>query len=282
MNTNESPSEPPTPSDINYKTNDQLDSLEHLELHYQTEYPQEIKWYKNKFVEMLYSTAIFAISSYLIITLLTLFSEKFGVFINSRMIFTANISDNILLHSAKRLRTESELLPATERMRALKLAQNLENAANELEGTEQFILKSKIKSAPVWLQTAVAEYTRQNKLGVYNNRILQYVSSIGNYSIQTLHTTNLAWSSHFVNWIMQKSNLTGTNNAQASSWLHWGKPLTELKRGAIAIFKLDKSDIVGFVLLETKNYDIVLAGDVLSAIGILAFKKTNLLGYRWP
>jgi uncharacterized protein (TIGR02594 family) len=282
MNTNESPSEPPTPSDINYKTNDQLDSLEHLELHYQTEYPQEIKWYKNKFVEMLYSTAIFAISSYLIITLLTLFSEKFGVFINSRMIFTANIGDNMLLYSAKRLRTESELLPATERMRALKLAQNLENAANELEGTEQFILKSKIKSAPVWLQTAVAEYTRQNKLGVYNNRILQYVSSIGNYSIQTLHTTNLAWSSHFVNWIMQKSNLTGTNNAQASSWLHWGKPLTELKRGAIAIFKLDKSDIVGFVLLETKNYDIVLAGDVLSAIGILAFKKTNLLGYRWP
>lgn len=259
--------------------------LEHLKTHYQETHPQQIKWYQHTAVQMLTSTLTFALISSIIISLLILFSDRLDVFINARMIVTAQITDNVLLDSAKRLRTNSELLSANERSMYVELAQHLENAANELDGTAgQFILKSRTQSAPEWLQMAMAEYTRQNKLGTYNNRILQYISSISNNSINTLPPTDIAWSSHFVNWIMQKSNMVGTNNAQPSSWLNWGNSITELKHGAIGVFKLTwehKPEMVGFFLVETKNYAILLMGDVLSAINIVAFPKSQLLGYRW-
>lgn len=281
---NETTPESSQKSTVDSQSNIEFDSLEHLQAHYQEEYPPEIKWHQNKMVQMLFSISIFAMISFIIVSLLTLFSDQLGVFINSRMIFTAQITDNVLLHSANRLRKGSELLPANERFYLLELAQNLENAANELDVAGQFILKSRNKSAPSWLQMAIAEYTRQNNLGTYNNRILQYVSSI-NKSINTAAQTNIAWSSHFVNWIMHKANIIGTNNEQPSSWLKWGKPVTKLTHGAIGVFKLEwphKSEMVGFFLLETKNYDIVLVGDVLSAISVVAFAKEKLLGYRWP
>lgn len=260
--------------------------LEHLKTHYQETHPQQIKWYQHPAVQMLTSTLTFALISSIIISLFILFSDQLGVFIDARMVVTARITDNVLLDSAKRLRTNSESLSANERSMYVELAQHLENAASELDGTAgQFILKSRTQSAPEWLQMAMAEYTRQNKLGTYSNRILQYTSSISNNSINTLPPIDIAWSSHFVNWIMQKSNIAGTNNAQPSSWLIWGNPITELKHGAIGVFKLTqphKPEMVGFFLVETKNYAIILMGDILSAVNIVAFPKSQLLGYRWP
>lgn len=262
-----------------------MDSLKHLEEHHQEKYPQLRKWYQNQAVQMLYSILTFAAISFIIISLLTLFSDNLGRFINSRKIFTARITDNLLFKFANRLRVESELLPPNERLRAIELAQNLDNAAEELEVEKKFVLKSLKQSAASWLQMAIAEYTRQNQLGVYNNRIMQYIASIEPDTTNFLLDNKIAWSSHFVNWIMHKSNMIGNKNQLPTSWLQWGKAEVKPKHGVITVFKLKssyKQEMVGFFLLETYNYDIVLAGDVLSAINIIAFEKANLLGYRWP
>jgi len=272
-------------TEINTKEKLEVSSLTHLEAHYKEENPKQLKWYENSIVQMLFSTLWFALISFMVISLLILFSDQLGVFINARRILTAHIGDNLLLYSANHLRVEAELLNSNQRLYALKLASNLENAANELDKVEQFTLKSRTKSAPLWLQTAIVEYTRQNQAKTYNNRILQYISTINENPINVISQPNVSWSSHFVNWIMQKANIIGIKDEKPSSWLKWGKPLTEPKPGAIAIFKLGltyKYEIVGFFLLTTKNYDIILAGDVLSNIGVVAFEKTNLLGYRWP
>lgn len=265
----------------------EMDSLKHLEEHYQEKHPQIQKWYQNPVVQILYSTLLFSIISFIIIGLLTLFSNRLGEFIHSRMIYTAHITDDFLLNSANRLRIESELLSTNQHhLRALELAQNLENAATELNVKGQIVLKSIEESAPSWLQIAIAEYARQNKQGAYNNRIMQYIASVKSNTSNTLPNSNIAWSSHFVNWVMYNTKIMGTQNELPTSWLNWGKAEIKPKHGAITVFQLESSyskyTMVGFFLLETKHYDIVLTGDVLSTVSVIAFEKSNLLGYRWP
>lgn len=270
------------------------DSLHYLPQYMQKDVPPQ-KWYENAAVQMLVSTLTFSSMSAIVIALLMLFSEHLSIFIDTKTVFTVEITDKILRRSTKRLQQEVSLLPDVAKDRVNQWIQDLTAAAVELGKGERFILKSAIISAPKWLQIAVAEYTQQKKLrSRYSNRIGQYLSSVADMPANTLPTTQVPWSAHFINWVIEKANLVGTDNSRPEAWLNWGKPITGPVRGSVVVATTtprtqtasavgnDGYKIVGVLLVETPNYVILLAGDVVSALDLIAFPKSNVLGYRWP
>ncbi|HWK89547.1 MAG TPA: TIGR02594 family protein, partial [Longimicrobium sp.] len=47
---------------------------------------------------------------------------------------------------------------------------------------------------------------------------------------------DVPWCSSFTNWVMTQAGIKGTNKANASSWLTWGKKIDKPVRGCIAVF----------------------------------------------
>lgn len=246
---------------------------------------QPVAWYKNNAVQTVIATVVFIVMSSIIMGLTALFFERLSVYFDNKRVITIKITASTLLTPAKRLRDTASLLPTDDRNRALELAHNLEQATKELKGPQRLVLKYAKKEAPKWLKVAIHENNRQYRLKMqYNNRIFEYIAVVDPNVVRELPKAPIYWSSHFLNWAMRKVWKAGTKSADPKSWLNWGRGLTEPKLGAVAVFSMRKQKnfaYVGFFLLETTNYIIVIGGDIGSAVNIAAFAKQDLLGYRW-
>jgi uncharacterized protein (TIGR02594 family) len=136
---------------------------------------------------------------------------------------------------------------------------------------------------PPWLQFAQAEvgaHVAEIPGPGANPRIIEY-----HHQTDLKATSDeIPWCSAFVNWCIWMSKLRGTGSAIARSWLAWGDPC-EARRGAIAVFRRGKSTWaghVGFLLEEGPTTLKVLGGNQHDAVCVGTFKKSDLLGYRWP
>lgn len=114
-----------------------------------------------------------------------------------------------------------------------------------------------------------------------NPRIVEY------HQCTSLKATDdeTAWCSSFVNWCMTRSGIAGTNSAAARSWLNWGQALDSPKEGCVTIFSRGNKPWQGHVALytgETSGHILVLGGNQGNEVNISSYRKSRLLGYRWP
>ena len=137
-------------------------------------------------------------------------------------------------------------------------------------------------SKPAWLLKAEAEIGTKEIAGpVDTARIVEYAS------FTTLHAQDdeTPWCSAFVNWCFETSGLKGTRSAAARSWLNWGTAIEKPVEGCVVILKrgAPPSGHVCFYVREHDAEQITcLGGNQGDQVKYSHYKKSDVLGYRWP
>ncbi|MBI4747738.1 MAG: TIGR02594 family protein [Acidobacteria bacterium] len=90
------------------------------------------------------------------------------------------------------------------------------------------------------------------------------------------------WCSAFVNWCVERAGYEGTDSAWARSWLNWGVPIDQPRKGCIVVFRRGAGGHVGFYWGETSDKIKVLGGNQSNEVNTSEYLKSNLLGYRVP
>ncbi len=144
-----------------------------------------------------------------------------------------------------------------------------------------------------WMTIASGEVgeSEEKGAGQNNSRIVEYH---GATSLRA-KDDETPWCSSFVNWVMKKAGYSGTNNAQARSWLEWGEPLSSPRYGAITVIKRKgaQSDAatgsstgfhVAFYVGSTATHIELLGGNQSDSVKISKFPlgSYEVHGYRWP
>lgn len=139
-----------------------------------------------------------------------------------------------------------------------------------------------LETDPVWLKIAFSEVGQKEIPGSKDNpRIVEY------HSITSLKATDdeTMWCSSFVCWVLEMCGIKSTRSAASRSYLNYGEKLSKGKRGCIAVFSRPPSTTSGhvaFYLYETDNHIAVLGGNQDNQVKVSLYKKSNLIGYRWP
>jgi len=134
---------------------------------------------------------------------------------------------------------------------------------------------------PAWLIAAVRELgVRKHPREADNPRILEY------HRTTTLRATDdeVPWCSAFVNWCLRQARVAGTNSAAARSWLGWGQPLVNPRRGCVAVLRRGTNPAqghVGFFLQSRGAVVDLLGGNQGNQVRVQTYSVTQLLGYRW-
>jgi len=136
---------------------------------------------------------------------------------------------------------------------------------------------------PPWLEIA------ESQLGVAEIPGLTHNDAILTYHKSTkLKATEdeVPWCSSYVNWVLKKAGIQGTDSAAARSWLDWGVPLSEPKIGAVTVLSRGKNPAlghVGFFMGFTESGKVsLLGGNQGDSVSIQEFPKTKVISYRWP
>src|SRR5262245_50740231 len=150
-----------------------------------------------------------------------------------------------------------------------------------------------------WMAIAQAEDgVHENSLpGQHNQRIVEYLHTTTNISAAAQSQDETAWCSAFVNRCLQQVGIAGTNHALASSWLNWGVPLTQARRGAITVVKKKGANAdantgsgtgfhVAFLVSETPSTVRLLGGNQGGGVKVctvgFSLASYEVKGYRWP
>jgi uncharacterized protein (TIGR02594 family) len=139
-----------------------------------------------------------------------------------------------------------------------------------------------MSEAPRWFQVATLELgVAEVKGSKHNPRIIDY------HFATSLKATEdeVPWCSAFANWCMKQAMIKGTGSASARSWLSWGYKMEKPVVGTICVFKRGTNPVqghVGFYAGEDDHTIHVLGGNQGDKVSIGKYKKTDLLGYRWP
>jgi uncharacterized protein (TIGR02594 family) len=140
---------------------------------------------------------------------------------------------------------------------------------------------------PPWMRVALGEIDVRELPGRrHNPRILEYHRTTG----LSAENDETSWCSAFVNWCLRQAGIAGTDSAAARSWLNWGDPLEQPRRGAIAVLWRVKPQgwqgHVGFLdrigHIDGRGHVWLLGGNQGDRVSIASFPLTRLLGYRWP
>jgi uncharacterized protein (TIGR02594 family) len=143
--------------------------------------------------------------------------------------------------------------------------------------------ESQHDNLPKWYNKAIHELDVAEIVGKkHNPRIIEYHQE----TTLKAKTDETSWCSSFVNWVFQSSGIKGTRSATARSWLNWGITLEEPKKGCVVIFWRGSvsgwKGHVAFYVRENDKYVYVLGGNQSNRVSIAKYKKSRILGYRWP
>lgn len=134
-----------------------------------------------------------------------------------------------------------------------------------------------------WMTIAQKEIGVKEYSGKFNNnpRIIEYhkTTSLG------ASTDEVSWCASFAGWVLIQAGFQSTKSAMARSYLNWGYPLSEPRHGAIVVFRRGNnpsSGHVGFVDKFDAQYIYCLGGNQSNQVKISRFKRSTVLGYRWP
>jgi len=150
----------------------------------------------------------------------------------------------------------------------------------------QGVVDSKQDNLPTqanWMPVALDEVGVSEIVGAEDNpRILEY------HQATSLKASNdeTPWCAAYVNWVLSQVNIEGTDRANARSFTHWGLPLEEPKYGCIVVLKRGDNKFnghVGFYVNSLPNGRIqLLGGNQGNKVSVAAFKKSDVIAYRWP
>ena len=131
-----------------------------------------------------------------------------------------------------------------------------------------------------WLGVAEREIGTKEIVGKnHNPRVIEYHSA----TKLNAKDDETAWCASFVCWVLKTAGYKHTASAWARDYLNYGTKLTTPKKGCIVVFKRNEtSGHVGFYMGETSTHIKVLGGNQSNAVNISSYKKSDLLGYRWP
>lgn len=141
-----------------------------------------------------------------------------------------------------------------------------------------------------WMAIARAEEGVERRAGAdHNARILEYHATVRGH----FRTDETPWCSSFVNWVMIQTDIEGTNNAAAKSWINWGRPLTQPRAGAIIITKMNVPDTqagsrsgyhVAFYERSDAQTIVMLGGNQSGKVMSKPRRRSDFtdIWYRWP
>jgi uncharacterized protein (TIGR02594 family) len=136
---------------------------------------------------------------------------------------------------------------------------------------------------PRWLELAWADLGVAEAPGPANNpKVVRYYADAGHPEVGA---DEVAWCAAFVGACLERAGVTGTRSLMARSYLAWGEPLEEPRTGAVAILSRGADPSlghVGFLVGQTADDVILLAGNQGDAVSVQAFPLSRLVGLRWP
>jgi uncharacterized protein (TIGR02594 family) len=138
-------------------------------------------------------------------------------------------------------------------------------------------------AAPTWLRQAEQWIGLSEQAGRASHpEIVAFYADAGHPDVRD---DSVAWCAAFVGACLARSGITPTGSLRARSYLGWGEPITEPRRGAVAIFSRGKGSVqghVGFLIEEAGDRIHILGGNQGDRVSRASFPRTRLLGYRWP
>lgn len=133
-----------------------------------------------------------------------------------------------------------------------------------------------------WLRIAYGEIGVLEYAGEKNNpRIVEYHQAT-TYRAKDDETP---WCSAFVNWCMRQVGIKGSGEANARSWLTWGRKIDAPVHGCIVVLKRGTSPTSGHVgfYIETHGENVVvLGGNQSNTVKLSNYPGADVLGYRLP
>lgn len=134
-----------------------------------------------------------------------------------------------------------------------------------------------------WMKRALAEIgVREIPGATENPAIAAYAMAIGQRWVTSEATP---WCASYVGAMLEASGITSTRTMHARSYLHWGVPIDKPARGCITILSRGPNPAfghVGFWIGETAGKVQLLGGNQGDGVNVASFKKSRVLGYRWP
>jgi uncharacterized protein (TIGR02594 family) len=133
-----------------------------------------------------------------------------------------------------------------------------------------------------WMVFARGEMGQAEIEGAQNNpRIVEY------HAATSLKATDdeTPWCSAFANWCMKKAGIRGTGQANARSWLDWGRRIDTPVAGCIVVLKRGTSTTsghVGFFTEKQGDRIQVLGGNQSNRVKLSLYPTSDVLGYRLP
>ncbi|MDB4950006.1 MAG: hypothetical protein JWM27_2655 [Gemmatimonadetes bacterium] len=133
-----------------------------------------------------------------------------------------------------------------------------------------------------WLVIARGEIGQTEIEGAKNNaRIVEY------HAATSLKASDdeTPWCSAFVNWCMKQAGIKGSGEANARSWLSWGRAVSEPVRGCVVVLTRGGSTTsghVGFYMGPNGDRIQVLGGNQSNSVKLSNYPTADILGYRLP
>jgi TIGR02594 family protein len=146
------------------------------------------------------------------------------------------------------------------------------------------VIESNIATRTPWIDIAKQELGVKEipKITANNPRIIEYHSTTGKFL-----DDETPWCSSFVNWVVGRAGIKGTNSARALSWQSWGTRLDKPAYGSIGVIKWSKGGHVGFVVgikrdRNGKEKIILLGGNQSNKVQYSEFAKHLFVAFVYP
>ena len=106
-------------------------------------------------------------------------------------------------------------------------------------------------------------------------------------NLMEIDPARIAWCAGFVNAILDKVGVAGTDSLQARSFLNWGTATRSPKEGDVVVFSRGRSREAGHVgfyvgeeTVDGVRYILVLGGNQRKAVNVAYYPAQYVLGYR--
>ena len=139
-----------------------------------------------------------------------------------------------------------------------------------------------IEALPRWYELALAERGVIEAPGAANNPIVQaYYRDAGHPEVKH---DSVPWCAAFIGAMLARSGVAASGSLAARSYLNWGVKLDAPRRGCIVVLKRGKGwqGHVAFFDREENGLLVCLGGNQSNKVCFAAYRKSLLLGLRWP
>lgn len=137
-------------------------------------------------------------------------------------------------------------------------------------------------SLPRWYELALAERGTKEAPGPANNPVVQgYYKDAGHPNVKH---DSVPWCAAFTGAMLSRAGIQPSGSLAARSYLSWGRKLEVPRQGCIVVLKRGKGwqGHVTFFDREENGRLICLGGNQSDSVCFAAYRKSLLLGYRWP